>query len=179
MELRNAIFAHVYDWLCRERGVRDQLDLAEKTKISKNTISNILKGNTSVSDHTLRKLNEGFGNIFNMQYLRGIDPYHMTVQDLMEDSTSNAAPFVAQKYQEMPSPPKSETVHKKDNASLESGVEHLLTLAGQIIKENENLRRELKEQLAEVQSIIRELKSMMPTKYSPSQPGQSLLAAEE
>lgn len=160
MELRNAIFAHVFDWLCENRGIQDQLDLAKKTKISKNTISNIMTGNNKVSDQTLRKLNEAFGNIFNMQYLRGVDPYHMLIRDVIEDSPTNVAPYVSQRPTE-----ENKSIPIDTNPSLEAGVEHLLTLAGQIIKENEALRRELQERIQELNAAIKELKKMMPRKY--------------
>ena len=71
MRLKNEIFAHVLDWLIQEKKVEDQKDLAVKTGISQNTVSRIMTGKVEPSDDTLRKLNSAFGNIFNMQYLRG------------------------------------------------------------------------------------------------------------
>lgn len=71
MRLKNEIFAHVLDWLIQEQKVEDQKDLAIKTGISQNTVSRIMTGKVEPSDDTLRKLNASFGNIFNMQYLRG------------------------------------------------------------------------------------------------------------
>lgn len=71
MRLKNEIFAHVLDWLIQEQKVEDQKDLAFKTGISQNTVSRIMTGKVEPSDDTLRKLNASFGNIFNMQYLRG------------------------------------------------------------------------------------------------------------
>ena len=71
MRLRNEIFAQVLDWLVQENKVEDQKDLAIKTGISQDTVSRIMTGKVEPSDDTLRKLNASFGNIFNMQYLRG------------------------------------------------------------------------------------------------------------
>lgn len=71
MRLKNEIFAQVLDWLIQEQKVEDQKDLAFKTGISQNTVSRIMNGKVEPSDDTLRKLNATFGNIFNMQYLRG------------------------------------------------------------------------------------------------------------
>lgn len=71
MMLKNEIFAYVLDWLVREKMVEDQKDLAKKTGISQNTISRIMTGKVEPKDDTLRKLNDAFGHIFNMQYLRG------------------------------------------------------------------------------------------------------------
>lgn len=71
MRLKNEIFANVLDWLIQKGKVEDQKDLAIKTGISQNTVSRIMTGKVDPSDDTLRKLNASFGNIFNMQYLRG------------------------------------------------------------------------------------------------------------
>lgn len=71
MKIKNDIFSEVLDWLIKENKVADQKDLARKTGISQNTISRIMTGKVEPSDDTLRRLNDAFGNIFNMQYLRG------------------------------------------------------------------------------------------------------------
>lgn len=71
MKLRNEIFAFVLDWLIKNKYVDGQKSLSAKTGISQNTISRIMTGKVEPSDDTLRKLNDSFGGIFNMQYLRG------------------------------------------------------------------------------------------------------------
>ena len=81
MRLRNEIFAHVLDWLIQNDKVEDQKDLALKTGISQNTVSRIMTGKVEPSDDTLRKLNATFGNIFNMQYLRG-ESIVMLIEDV-------------------------------------------------------------------------------------------------
>lgn len=81
MRLKNEIFAHVLDWLIQEKKVDDQKDLAVKTGISQNTVSRIMTGKVEPSDDTLRKLNGAFGNIFNMQYLRG-ESVVMLIEDV-------------------------------------------------------------------------------------------------
>ena len=82
MRLRNEIFAHVLDWLIQNNKVEDQKDLALKTGISQNTVSRIMTGKVEPSDDTLRKLNATFGNIFNMQYLRG-ESIVMLIEDVV------------------------------------------------------------------------------------------------
>lgn len=71
MNLINKNFATAYGWLCDNMGVADQLDLSRKTGLAQNTISHILRGKGGVSLKTMRKLNEAFGNVFNMAFLRG------------------------------------------------------------------------------------------------------------
>ena len=42
--------------------------------------------------------------------------------------------------------------------TLQAGVESLLTLASQLIKENESLRRDMQKSISELHDIIKELK---------------------
>ena len=76
---------HVLDWLHKNKNVRDQAHLAAIMGISTNSMSRIMTGKNDPSEVTLRKLNEAFGNIFNMDYLRGKVPYPMLVADLPEN----------------------------------------------------------------------------------------------
>lgn len=85
MRLRNEIFATVLDWLVKNEYVKDQKELAEKMKISQNTISRIMTDKVEPKDETLRKLNAAFNYIFNMQYLRGEDLTHMLIEDLVNE----------------------------------------------------------------------------------------------
>ena len=160
MERRNIIFSCVFDWLCQNKGVKGQKDLSDRTGISENTLTNILKGKTSVSDQTLHKLNAGFGYIFNMQYLRGIDPYHMLISDVVEDS-ANVAPFFGRKMQEISEKEKEsiKEINKIDTKVLMSGLENLLQIASTQIKENEELRRELKASILENQKLYKKMQT--------------------
>ena len=85
MRLKNEIFLHVLDWLHFNKNVRDQAHLAEIIGIDATSMSRIITGKNDPSEKTLRKLNEAFGNIFNMDYLRGKVPYPMLVSDLSEN----------------------------------------------------------------------------------------------
>ena len=85
MRLRNEIFLAVLDWLHKNKNVRDQAHLAAIMGISTNSMSRIMTGKNDPSEVTLRKLNEAFGNIFNMDYLRGKVPYPMLAADLAEE----------------------------------------------------------------------------------------------
>ena len=171
MELRNEIFAYVYDWLRQNNMVYGQQDLAAKTGINKNTITNILKGITSVSDKTLLKLNAGFDYMFNMQYLRGLDPTRMLIDDLVAESPNDMAPYTnnKQKQQEQT----IEKINEIDPKDLMAGVENLLQIAATQIKDNEELRRELQSSILEnqelsekLQTSIRELQDVVRTLLS-------------
>jgi transcriptional regulator with XRE-family HTH domain len=82
MKLKNEIFAFVLDWLVKNKGVDGQKGLSQITGISQNTVSRIMTGKVEPSDDTLRKLNDAFGGIFNMNYLRGISTV-MFIEDQM------------------------------------------------------------------------------------------------
>lgn len=82
MELRNRIFKVAFEWLCQNRGVKDQSDLAKITKIGANTISLILNGKSKVSGATIRRLNEAFDNVFNIEWLMGDEFKPMLAADV-------------------------------------------------------------------------------------------------
>jgi transcriptional regulator with XRE-family HTH domain len=82
MRLRNEIFSHVLDWLHFNKNVRDQAHLAQIIGIDAASMSRIMNGKNEPSEKTLRKLNEAFGNIFNMDYLRGKVHYPMLAADI-------------------------------------------------------------------------------------------------
>ena len=151
MELRNEIFAYVYDWLRQNNMVYGQQDLAAKTGINKNTITNILKGITSVSDKTLLKLNAGFDYMFNMQYLRGLDPTRMLINDLIAESPNDMAPYTNNKQKQHEQT--IEKINEIDPKDLMAGVENLLQIAATQIKDNEELRRELQASIAENKAL--------------------------
>lgn len=82
MELRNRIFKVAFEWLCQNRNVKDQSDLAKITKIGANTISLILNGKSKVSGVTIRRLNEAFDNVFNIEWLMGDEFKPMLAADV-------------------------------------------------------------------------------------------------
>lgn len=141
MTLRNEIFAHVLDWLVREKIVKDQQDLSMKTGISKNTISRIMTGKVEPKDETLRKLNAAFGNMFNMQYLRG-QSKTMLVAD-QEEATS---------------------LHEDDKTpytTLPKWADTLIEIMSKQIKENEALNQELRQSISDVKALRTDLQKLI------------------
>lgn len=181
MELKNEIFAYVYDWLRMNGYVDGQKDLSAKTGINKNTITNILNGITSVSDKTLHKLNAGFDYMFNMQYLRGLDPHHMLIDDLDNESSEHRAPYI--KHQKMSeNDGTKQTIEKIKDINpkdLMAGVENLLQIAATQIKDNEELRRELRESIQELRELISVLKAPASKLYDAHTPSVLTVAEPE
>lgn len=88
MRLRNNIFAEAFKWLKKNwEGIRYQKDLAAKIGVSEDTVTRIMRDQTEVTDDFLCKFNEAFDNVFNYQWLRGEDPFHMLMADVIEAKT--------------------------------------------------------------------------------------------
>ena len=141
MRLKNEIFASVLDWLIREHYVIDQRDLSHKTGITATTISRIMTGKVEPKDETLRKLNAAFGNMFNMQYLRGLSTT-MLVADL-EQATS---------------------LHEDDKTpytTLPKWADNLIGIMSKQIKENEALNRELRQSITDVNALRTDLQKLI------------------
>ena len=140
MRLKNEIFATVLDWLIRERYVIDQRDLANKTGITATTVSRIMTGKVEPKDETLRKLNSAFGNMFNMQYLRGLS----TTMLVADEETSTLHEEAATTYQPIP-----------------KWADNLIDILSQQIKENEALHRELRQSISEVNTLRTDLQTLV------------------
>ena len=71
------------DYLFREKLVNSQKAFCERIGITESTLSHIKGNTTTVSDSTIRKMNEEFDECFNMAYFRGESTYYL-VSDLIE-----------------------------------------------------------------------------------------------
>lgn len=68
---RNNNFAAAFDYLKRFHGITTQGDLAKAMGVNKDTITNILRFYTPVTEDKISKLMAAFDGMFNIQYLRG------------------------------------------------------------------------------------------------------------
>ena len=68
---KNERFAVAVDYLFQEKLISSQKDLCVKIGLTEPTYSRIKTGKRIVSDDTIRKFNDAFGDIFNMAYFRG------------------------------------------------------------------------------------------------------------
>ena len=84
----NNIFAAAFDYL--RRNYRDEFGsrkaLAEKMGMNKDSITNIMKGYTAVSEEAITNLQTACGCIFNLQWLRGQSDV-MLAKDLKKQGT--------------------------------------------------------------------------------------------
>jgi transcriptional regulator with XRE-family HTH domain len=151
MEQANTNFIAIYDWLRKHKGLKDRLSLSRATGISQNTITNIMNGKTSVSEITMKKLNDAYNGIFNMQFLRGADREHMFSPDFKEPITP------------------------KEN--IPGWADNLIEIMSKQIAENEILHKQLTDALAQVNSLRAELATAIRGQY-PIQSPSDLLAAD-
>ena len=142
MTLRNEIFGHVLYWLVREKIVKDQQDLSIKTGISKNTISRIMTGKVEPKDDTLRKLNQAFGNIFNMAYLRGQS--HVMLIDDLEHENSKLSEDDSLPYSPIP-----------------RWADSLISILSEQIKKGEAPNEELRQSISDVNALRTDLQKLI------------------
>lgn len=127
---KNILFLAALDYLFKEKMIVNQKELAKKIGISEGSLSRLKNGTKGVSDETLRKLNETFGNIFNMQYFRGESDV-MLVADIGKEQ-----------------PPTNIEV---------DGTTSLLEIAAQLIKDVEGIRRELQAEREQTRQLNEQL----------------------
>ena len=101
---KNELFKVAVDYIYKEHLVGSQGELAEKIGISASALSRIMGDKKFVGDDTLRKMNEAFGNRFNMAYFRGEDPQCMLMEDLIYYKQHPEERLVFEKSQANPTP---------------------------------------------------------------------------
>ena len=126
-------FTRAVEWLKTHGVVKDQKDMAKRMGTSENTISRNKHGGVQrPDDDTLRKFNEQFGSIINIDYLRG-ESKVMLVKDLAARQSAKPADKTASLLAA-----KDETIAAKDEAiaalkgKLSSMDETIAVLNGRI-----------------------------------------------
>lgn len=148
--LRNDRFRIALDYLYENGYVVDQRELSTKTGINEASISRILNNKVrEPSETTLRKLNQAFDNMFNMQFFRGLS------DDMLAKSNTQ----------------------KEQTEQIPSWANNLIDIMSKQIAENEALHRQLTDALAQVNSLRAELVTAIRGKY-PIQLSGDLLAAD-
>ena len=165
------------DYLFKNGLIADQSELSKLTGISETSISRILNNRVKEpSEATIRKLNEAFGNIFNPEYFRG-HSIHLLMEDVAyyaqhpeEDASSN-------RYIPIDERKKSEPA--KDTPSIPTWADTLISIMSEQIKQNEALTRELRQSIAEVNTLRDDLRRLIRGQYLPQINAGTYLAAAE
>ena len=158
--LKNELFKVAVDYIYKEHLVGSQGELAEKIGISASALSRIMSNKKFVGDDTLRKMNEAFGNIFNMAYFRGEDPHCMLMEDLMYYKQHPEKRLVFDKPKAVPAPttPADQTPQAIDYTFLiEKAVEKATAYADKYIATLEKQVTDKDKQIADLRSRVREL----------------------
>lgn len=158
----------VLDWLYRKGLVSDQQDLASKTGLSEKAISQILNNKVKkMSEATIRKLNDAFGNVFNPAFLRGQSIIMLAEDELSLHPEKNPL----NKRQDAPAHSSGSPIE------LPAWADTLISIMSEQIKQNEALNRELRRSIDEIHALRDELlRSSHQYSSMPQQP--SRLVAE-
>ncbi len=127
-KFNNECFRVAVDYLYSKNAIKTDKELAEKIDVTPATLSRIRKDHSSVSDDTLRKMNDAFGGIFNMAYFRG-ESTILLVKDIKDDHPT-------------PSQPESD----------------MLEIYARMIRKLDDTRIELQKEIAEVRQLKDELR---------------------
>ena len=139
MKLRNNIFAAALDYLKRNTEIKTQKELARRMGVTETTITRIIKDYTEVTEDIITKLQTASGCIFNLQWLRG------------EDNTMLAKDVEPQ------------TVAQDDTPApfIPTWADSFFDIMTNQIKQNEALNRELRQTIAEVNSLKSDLAALI------------------
>lgn len=144
MKLRNNIFAAAFDYLKRNTDIKTQKELARRMGVTETTITRILRDYVDVTEDIITKLQTASGCIFNLQWLRGEDAFHMLASDLEEEKVDMAAEDEPQPF-------------------IPKWADAFFDIMTQQVKQNEALNRELRQSLAEVKEITQQLAELIKT----------------
>ena len=169
-------FARAVEWLKTNGVVKDQKDMAERLGVTENTISRNKHGSVQrPDDDTLRKFNEQFGHIINIDYLRG-ESKIMLVKDLAARQSAKPADKTASLLAA-----KNETIAAKDEAiaalkgKLSSMDETIATLNGRIsdkekiINTQDEFISKLQQQIDDLRMQVAAGKGLHQSGISPSE----------
>ena len=158
--LKNELFKVAVDYIYKEHLVGSQGELAEKIGISASALSRIMSNKKFVGDDTLRKMNEAFGNIFNMAYFRGEDPHCMLMEDVIyyKQHPEERLVFDKSHVSTTPTTPKEPAPQAIDYTFLiEKAVEKATAYADKTIATLEKQVADKDKQIADLRSRVREL----------------------
>ena len=163
MRLKNNIFAAAFDELKRNHGIKTQKELARRMGVSEDTITRILKDRTEVTEDIITKLQTASGCIFNLQWLRGEDPFHMLAIDLpnqtepppqstpsLPDPSSIMNAALSAQMQTIETQKQTIESMKRESASKEDLI---VDLRARIIEKDDHIAT-LKARIAELQQLL-------------------------
>lgn len=147
-QFKNDRTIQVMDYLITEKKVENQKDLAAKTKIQESTLSNIRNKIKKVSPRTINKICSAFPGLINPMFMLGTQPY-MLMEDVIYYQLHPEEDVFSDKYV-----PIGQREKAKPQEANTTGV---IELYSQLIKELENMRRQLSSELEAVKELREQL----------------------
>lgn len=192
---RNELFFDAVDYLFREKLVKNQRDFAQKIGITDASYTRIKTGKRNVSDETLRRMNEAFGDIFDMRYFRSqsdhylLEPAEKPTEQPLERVRQDPQPIDHSSLINAMLAAKDETIAElrariADKDSQLADKEALILSQQSQLADKEAIIISQQSQLADKeslilsqQSLIAELRAKLSPRYDIS-PSNSMLVAE-
>lgn len=148
---RNNNFAAAFDYLKRFHGITTQGDLAKAMGVNKDTITNILRFYTPVTEDKISKLMAAFDGMFNIQYLRG-ESDTMLARDVAKAPADIVTPVAE---------PAAPTAIPEPYASIIAAKdETIILLRHQLKKLEETAERELADKDSHLATVKQQLEDL-------------------
>ena len=142
MELKKERLHEVFEYLRRYKGIFYQKDLAAVLGIKRASLCLAMNGNEAyLTENLFRRICKAYPGVFDINYLLNGEGTLLLPQDV----------GIEQKA--------IEKINEIDPKDLMAGVENLLQIAATQIKDNEELRRELKASIAENQKLYKKMQT--------------------
>ena len=157
----NVILKQMLDWIYASTEAHNQADVARQTGVYEATISRAMNGKIKrVKQETLRKINAGFGNIFNPEWLRGESDVMLVADlkpvtpDVPADSSEGDAPTTSSLINASLAA-KDETIAsiKRELDAKEATIDLLRTQ----LAEHKNLSKKYETLLADYSILLRRI----------------------
>ena len=185
---KNELFLTACDYLFSEKFVTSQKDLSSKIGITPASFSRIKSGLMGVSDETIRRMNEAFGNIFDMRYFRGqsdhflLEPPKKPAEPPQERINNDQQPIDHSSLINAMLAAKDETIAElrariADKDSQLADKDNIIADKESIITSQQSRIADKEALILSQQSLIAELRAKLATHYDVV-PSNTLIAAE-
>ena len=138
----------VYEYLHNNCGVHTKTEFAVALGLKRSGLYSAFNGDEAyLTDKLFYRICKAYPDVFNIDYL-------LNGSGILLAPTANERKVI-------------KNLNETPASDLQAGVESLLTLASQLIKENESLRRDMQKSISELHDIIKELKAKPYVEPSP------------
>lgn len=142
MNVRQRTLNEVYEYLHNHCGLHTKSDFADILEVKRAGLYSAMNGNESyLTDNLFRRICTAYPGLFDIEYLL----------------TGKGTLLLAKKDEVKEVPAQSSDIDPKD---LLSGIQNLLEVSAQQIKENEAMRRDFQDTIKELHEIVSRLRDI-------------------